>query len=125
MSYQSAPQTSNVRSLMQRRPSDPGRIEKARDPKRALSGLLRYLLPFKTGMVVVFIFVMFYTLLGLVGPYLMGVAIDRFISTRLSAGLATIALWMLAVYLLNNLSQAIAAWIMSNISQRALKQLLN
>ena len=88
-----------------------------------MTGLLRYLGPFRTGMVLVFIFVLIYTLLGLAGPYLMGVAIDRFISTKQVAGLATIALWMLAVYVLNNLFQAIANWIMSDISQRALKQM--
>ena len=132
--------------MMQRRPAEPGRIEKARDPKRALKGLLRYLVPFKTGMVSVFVFVLIYTLLGLVGPYLMGVAIDhfisnkpaaglptvflwmlavinRFISNKQVAGLATIALLMLAVYVLNNLFQAISNWLMSDISQRALKQM--
>ncbi len=109
--------------MMQRRPADPGRIEKARDPRLALQGLLRYLAPFKAGMALVFVFVLVYTLLGLAGPYLLGVAIDRFIMTKQAAGLAMLALWMLAVYLLNNLFQAIANWLMSDISQRALKQL--
>jgi ATP-binding cassette, subfamily B, multidrug efflux pump len=124
MSFQSStPQSNSVRSMMQRRPADPGRIEKAKDPARALKGLLRYLGPFKAGMALVFFFVVIYTLLGLVGPYLMGVAIDHFISNKQVAGLATIALWMLVVYLLNNLFQAIANWLMSDISQRALKQM--
>jgi ATP-binding cassette subfamily B protein len=123
MSYQSAPQPGNIRTIMQRRPADPGRIEKARDPRRALKGLLRYLGPYKVGLSLVFIFVLIYTFLGLIGPYLMGLAIDRFISTRQAAGLASIALWMLVVYLLNNLFQAIASWVMSNISQRSLKQM--
>jgi ATP-binding cassette, subfamily B, multidrug efflux pump len=123
MSFQSAPQSSSVQSMMQRRPADPGRIEKARDPRLALQGLLRYLAPFKAGMALVFVFVLVYTLLGLAGPYLLGVAIDRFIMTKQAAGLAMLALWMLAVYLLNNLFQAIANWLMSDISQRALKQL--
>src|SRR5512136_2263643 len=117
MSFQPAPQTGSYRSMIQRRPADPGRIEKARNPRQALKGLLRYLGPFKPGLVLV------YTLLGLVGPYLLGVAIDRFISTKQVAGLAMLALWMLVVYLLNNLFQAIANWVMSNISQRALKQM--
>jgi ATP-binding cassette, subfamily B, multidrug efflux pump len=124
MSYSPpSPSTTNVRTIMQRRPADPGKIEKARDPRRALNGLLRYLLPFKSGMAFVFALVLVYTILGLVGPYLMGQAIDRFITTKLSAGLARIALWMLAVYLLNNLFQAVANWLMSDISQRALKQM--
>ncbi|MGD0752628.1 MAG: ABC transporter ATP-binding protein [Anaerolineales bacterium] len=124
MSFQSGASTSNIRSMMTpRRPSDPGKIEKAKDPLRAVKGLLRFLLPFRTGMLIVFGLVLIYTVLGLIGPYLMGQAIDRFITTKQAAGLARIALLMLAVYLLNNLFQAIANWVMAGISQRALKQM--
>ena len=84
MSYQSASHgSSDIRSVMQpRRPAGVGKIEKARDPRRALTGLLRYLGPFKVGLVMVLVCVVIYTLLGLVGPYLMGVAIDRFIAAK-------------------------------------------
>jgi ATP-binding cassette subfamily B protein len=124
MSFQSGSSTGNIRSMMTpRRPADPGKIEKAKDPLRAVKGLLRFLLPFKTGMLIVFGLVLIYTVLGLIGPYLMGQAIDRFITTKQAAGLARIALIMLAVYLLNNLFQAIANWVMAGISQRALKQM--
>ncbi|MCJ7432898.1 MAG: ABC transporter ATP-binding protein/permease [Anaerolineales bacterium] len=112
-----------VRTSMQRRPADPGKIEKARDPRNALTRLLPYLNPFKLLLILVLVFVLIYTLLGLVGPYLMGVAIDKFIATKDVAGLVKIAIIMLAVYLLNNLFQAISAWLMSDVSQRALKQL--
>jgi ATP-binding cassette subfamily B multidrug efflux pump len=121
MSYQSD-STSNVRtSMMPRRPAHPGKIEKAKDPKRALKGLLRYLGPFKGSLALVFAFVLIYTLLGLAGPYLMGRAIDQFITTKQAAGLAIVALEMLAIYILNNLFQAIANWVMADVSQRALK----
>jgi ATP-binding cassette subfamily B protein len=124
MSFQSGSSTSSVRSMMTpRRPADPGKIEKAKDPRRAVKGLLRFLVPFKTGMLIVLGLVLIYTVLGLIGPYLMGQAIDRFITTKQAAGLARIALIMLAVYLLNNLFQAIANWVMAGISQRALKQM--
>jgi ATP-binding cassette subfamily B protein len=111
------------RSSMQRRPADPGKIEKARDPRNALTRLLPYLNPFKVILILVMVFVLIYTVLGLIGPYLMGVAIDKFIATKDAAGLVKIALVMLVVYLLNNLFQAISAWLMSDVSQRALKQL--
>ena len=124
MTMQSSHTTSDVRATMQpRRGMAVGKIEKARDPRRALSGLLKYLDPFKMGLIFVLICVVIYSLLGLAGPYLMGVAIDKFIAVRQVDGLAQIALWMLATYLLNNLFQAIAAWVMSNISQDALKLL--
>jgi ATP-binding cassette subfamily B multidrug efflux pump len=123
MSDQPRHGSSDVRASMQRRPSHPGKIEKARNPRHALIRLLFYLSPFKVALVMVFGFVLIYTVLGLIGPYLMGVAIDRFISTQEMAGLARIALLMLVVYLLNNLFQAIGNWVMAGISQRALKQI--
>ena len=115
--------TSNIRAAMgPRRPAAVGKIEKAKDPRGALARLLPYLTQFKFGMILVLIFVLIYTVLGLIGPYLMGVAIDKFISTKQAAGLVPIAIWMLIAYLINNLFQAVAGWIMSDISQRALKQ---
>ena len=113
----------SFRSSMQRRPADPGKIEKARDPRNALMRLLPYLNPFKVVLTLVLGFVLIYIVLGLIGPYLMGVAIDKFIATRDAVGLVKIAIWMLVVYLLNNIFQAVSAWLMSNVSQRALKQL--
>jgi len=101
----------------------PAVIEKARHPRSALARLTGYLRPFRPALLLVFALVVAYTLLGLVGPYLMGVAIDRFIGARQAAGLAGIAAWMLAAYLLHNLFQAVASWVMADISQRALKRL--
>ncbi len=124
MTMQSSSQdTASVRAVMQpRRPAGMGRIEKAKDPRSALTRLLPYLRPFRVGVAGVFGFVIIYTVLGLIGPYLLGVAIDRFISTKQVSGLMGIALWMLAVYVLYNVFQAIAGWEMAAISQRALKQ---
>jgi ATP-binding cassette subfamily B multidrug efflux pump len=116
--------TSDIRRTMQpRRSAAVGKIEKAREPRHALARLLPYLNPFRAILVMVFGCVLIYTVLGLIGPYLMGVAIDRFITARQPAGLAQFAVWMLVVYLLNNLFQAIAGWIMASISQGVLKQL--
>ena len=114
---------SEFRARMQNvRPGNPERIEKAQDPRRALVRLLPYLGPHRVAMVFVLVFVLVYTLLGLVGPYLMGVAIDRYISGNDPAGLGRTALLMLGAYLLNNLFQAVAGWIMARVSQQALKQ---
>ena len=114
----------SARAGMQpRRPAGMGKIEKARDPRSALTRLLPYLNPFKAGLAFVLVCVLLYTLLGLVGPYLMGLAIDRTIATKDLPGLEQIAIWMLVVFILNNLFQAIAGWVMSAISQRALKDL--
>jgi ATP-binding cassette subfamily B multidrug efflux pump len=99
------------------------KIEKAHDPRHALVRLLPYLIPFRARLISVCGLVVAYTLLGLIGPYLMGVAIDRFIAVKDLAGLAWISFWMLVVYLLNNLFQAVSEWFMADVSQRALKRL--
>ncbi|MDP3098219.1 MAG: hypothetical protein Q8M86_09750, partial [Syntrophales bacterium] len=78
-------------------------IEAARDPRHALGRLLPYLRPFRGMLIAVCGMIVIYTVLGLIGPYLMGVAIDRFIVVKELAGLAKISLWMLVIYLLNNL----------------------
>jgi ATP-binding cassette, subfamily B, multidrug efflux pump len=112
-----------ARPGMGRRPSDPGKFEKARNPRGTLMRLLPYLTHFRWQISLVLVMVVLYTALGLVGPYLMGVAIDRFIGGKDPAGLGQLVLLMLGVYLANNLFQAASGWIMANVSQRALKQI--
>ena len=109
--------------MMPRRPAAVGRIEKAKDPRHALVRLIPYLRPFRLKLALVFVCIIFYTVLGLLGPYLLGVAIDRHIVPKALDGLAQVALLMLGVYLFNNLFQAIAGWMMAHISQGALRQL--
>ena len=117
----SSADTRDIRASMQRRPAHIGKIEKARNPRNALIRLLPYLKPFKALLVVVVVCVVLYTLLGLVGPYLMGVAIDRFITPQQADGLGLLALVMLITYLFANLFRALSDWLMASVSQRALK----
>ncbi len=98
-------------------------VEKAGNPRRALIRLLPYLKPFTLPLVLVLFSVVVYTLLGLAGPFLMGLAIDKFIGGKDVPGLVRTALWMLAVYLGHNLVQIGSNWVMADISQRALKNL--
>lgn len=117
------PAHGGFRSGGQRRPSEPGKIEKARDPRNALIRLLPYLKPFKVVLTLILCLVLLYTALGLIGPYLMGKAIDNFIAAKNTPGLVAISILMLVVFLLNNLFQGISGWLMSDVSQRALKQI--
>lgn len=98
-------------------------IEKARDPRRTFLRLLRYLSPYRLALAFVLMLVLVSTFLGLVGPYLMGRAIDRFIGSRDAVGLVRMALWMLGVFLLGNLADALSGWKMAGVSQRALQRL--
>ena len=100
-----------------------GNLSRAKAPRATLVRLASYFGDFRARLGLVAVCIVTYTLLGLVGPYLMGVALDRFIATRDAEGLGRIALLMLAAFLCNNAFQGTASWLMSGISQRALKKL--
>ncbi len=126
MSYQSSSHSggNDARATMQMRgPRNLGKIEKAKNPRSTLNRLVRYFGNFKWALLMVFAFIVIYTVLGLLGPYLMGVAIDQFIARKDVAGLIRTVILMLGTYLLNNVFQAIANWTMAGVSQRALKQM--
>jgi ATP-binding cassette subfamily B protein len=100
-----------------------GNLARAKDPRGTLARLAGYFSAFRVGLAVVVACIVVYTLLGLVGPYLMGVALDRYIATRDASGLAHIAMTMLGAFLANNVFQGGSSWLMAGISQRALKRL--
>ncbi|MGC9393735.1 MAG: ABC transporter ATP-binding protein [Anaerolineae bacterium] len=99
------------------------RIEKARDVRSTLRRLLGYLRPHRGTLVAVFVLVTVSTLLDLAGPYLNGVAIDRFISQRNVEGLGRIALLLLATYLLAWAMRVLLARIMVGMVQKVMRVL--
>lgn len=117
------PTSQDVRTSMQRRNARPGKIEKAKDPRRALARLLPYLAPYKGQFGLVVLFVLLFSALSLAGPYLMGVAIDRCIGGKDLPGLLKTVLLMLAAYLASNAFQIAANWLIARVSQDALKTL--
>ena len=98
-------------------------FEKPKNLQTAVLRLLGYLIPFKSTLIIVLILVVLFTLAGLLGPYLTGVAIDRYIVPKDIAGLGRISLIMLGAFLAYTLLQAVSGWLMAEISQKALKQL--
>jgi ATP-binding cassette, subfamily B, multidrug efflux pump len=115
--------TPDVRSALGRGGLRPGKIEKASDPRRALVRLAMYLSQYKVALLFVLACVLIYILLGLLEPYLIGRAIDRFISAKQINGLSGLATLLLAVYFFDNGFQAISSWMMARISQDALRRL--
>jgi len=116
--------TANIRATMGRGGGmRPGKIEKANNPRRALTRLAMYLSPYKITLAVVLVFVFAYILLGLLEPYLIGRAIDKYISTRQVRGLSSLALLLLTAYLFDNIFQAASSWLMARLSQDALRRL--
>jgi len=113
----------DVRRVLGRGPMQPGKIEKPRDTRRALTRLVMYLSPYKYALALVLFFVLIYILLGLTEPYLIGRAIDQYISAKQLNGLSTLALLLLTAYVFENVFQAASAWTMARISQDALRRL--
>ena len=99
------------------------RIEKARDMRGTMRRLLATLRPYKWALAGVFVLVVVSTVMGLMAPYLMGVAIDQFITTRDLAGLQRVALLMLGTYVGSWLAGACQSVIMARVSQRAMRTL--
>ena len=113
----------NAQGLRPRGHGAPTTVARARDPRGTLRRLASYFADFRLRLYVVGGCIVVYTMLGLVGPYLMGFALDRFIATKDAAGLGHVAALMIAAFLVNNAFQAVASWLMAGISQRALKKL--
>ena len=121
-SQATTPRTQPMRPGLGRGPSQPGRIEKAQDPRQTTLRFLPYLRRHLPALSAVFLLVFIYTILNLLGPYLMGVAIDQYISTKDAPGLVRIALLMGAVYVLSAVFQAAGDFVMARVSQGALQQ---
>ncbi|HEY9055468.1 MAG TPA: ABC transporter ATP-binding protein [Rectinemataceae bacterium] len=114
----------DARASFQRRGGGrPDKIETARDPAMALRRLLGFLLPYRGTIILVFAFVILFSLLGLMGPWLMGKSIDTYIANKDIRGLARAAAAMLLAYFGSNLLQTLANWLMARVSQLALKDL--
>ena len=104
-------------------PRPGGRIEKPKDARATLRRLAGYFRRFRLTLLAVGACVVAYTFLGLVNPYLLGVALDRFVASHDAAGLGRTALWMIAAALAGNGIQVLANGLMAGISQRALADL--
>ncbi|HUV16620.1 MAG TPA: ABC transporter ATP-binding protein [Pelolinea sp.] len=98
-------------------------FEKPKEAKKSLMRLLNYLSPYKVTLILVMVLVIIYTLAGLAGPYLTGVAIDQYIIRKDLPGLGRISLLMLGTFIVYSILQALTGWVMANVSQPALKQL--
>ena len=99
------------------------RIEKAKDVRGALLRLTMYLRPFTGTLLLVFVLVVIGTLLIILVPYLLGVAIDDYIANQDLPGLLRIILFMLGAYLGQWFIQTAQNYLMAAVSQRALRDL--
>ena len=98
-------------------------VERARDVGGAMTRLWRYLRRRRYKLIGVILLAVATTAFTLLGPYLMGLAIDRYISVGRRAGLGTIALTMLGGYLLGSLASWAQAFLMVRVAQETVREL--
>jgi ATP-binding cassette subfamily B multidrug efflux pump len=98
-------------------------VEKARDRRGTLRRLWGYLRRHRRALLVSSAMVLVTTALNVLGPYLLGVAIDRFVTTGDLPGLARICLLMLAVYGLATLFTWLQAYVMAGVAQRTVRDI--
>jgi ATP-binding cassette subfamily B protein len=100
-----------------------GIVEKPKNVRGALTRLLGYLGFYRIYLAFTIVLTIVSTLLSLVGPYFIGVAIDQYVIPRDLEGLMRIALLIAAIYLAGMAIDMGTGWVMATISQKSLKQL--
>jgi len=98
-------------------------IEKPKDVRGALKRLLGYMREYMGSMVLVVLLTVVSTLLGLVAPYLQGVAIDQLVMGVDKAGLIRTVAMIAGAYILGGVASMGAGYLMADVSQKSLKRL--
>jgi len=97
--------------------------ERPADARAVGTRLLGYFKPYWRQLLIVLAMVLVASAAGALGPYLIGVAIDRFIALKDAAGLATVMLFLFASYLIGMLARVYQGWLMGWVAQRTLASL--
>jgi ATP-binding cassette subfamily B multidrug efflux pump len=100
-------------------------IEKAQNRRGTLMRVWGYLQRQKWGLMAVVLLVALASGLDLAGPYLMGVAIDKYILKGDLPGLARLAVLMFGVYMATALVVWLRIYVMAAVAQRTVRDLRN
>lgn len=104
-------------------PPGPGRhipllSEKPKETIKTLKKLFKYLSKYKLYFALVFICVIGSSILSLMGPYLIGKGIDKYIIPKNFTGFGNFLFFMFLIYIFNSLLFYLQGLTMANISQR-------
>jgi ATP-binding cassette subfamily B protein len=97
--------------------------EQARDAHRTVRRVWTYLRRQRARLAITALLVAVSSGFGLLGPRLLGIAIDEHILAGDLAGLARIARLMLVVYAISSLAAWLQTYVMSGVSQRAIRDI--
>jgi len=108
------------------RPGGPGLhpgSARAHKPGETLYRLWGYLKQQRNGLIGSSVLVVIGIITGLLGPYLMGKAIDEYILTGNIPGLVQLVLVMLALYIVSTLMMWVQIYMMASVAQRTVHQM--
>jgi len=98
-------------------------IEKAKDTKKAVGLIWQNLLPYKFQIIVIFIFVILTGFFSLISPYILSIAIDRYIRTSDLNGLTKISIFLFFIFIFRSLFSFFQSFEMVKVSQNILKNM--
>ncbi|SFB07839.1 MULTISPECIES: ABC transporter ATP-binding protein [unclassified Bacillus (in: firmicutes)] len=96
----------------------PAQKAKAKNWKNTLRRLWRYLAEHKLKLYLVLFMVIASSVFGLLGPYLIGKAVDDYIVTKDNQGIVTLIIWLALVYLFQSLAIFLQNYWMITVSQK-------
>ncbi|UCF10935.1 MAG: ABC transporter ATP-binding protein [Candidatus Bipolaricaulota bacterium] len=97
--------------------------ERAKDARGSLRRLLGYLRRYRAAIVTVFVLATFGTSMALLGPYLMGRAIDLIVTRQGMAAVLRVLLAMLGCYGVAWLANAAQGVLIATVAQRAMREI--
>lgn len=115
--------TKQPQRVMRHGPGRRGKVEKAKDPWKALKRLLGYIGTYKGLIALVIIVTSVSTILSLVAPYFIGETIDNYIIPRDWNGVVRMSLIISGIYVVAALADIAVGWIMATMSQKVLKKM--
>src|SRR5690625_3718736 len=107
-------------------PLDTINIKKERKAKNTVGTIKRvwsYLARERVKLLLVIFMVMISSAMALLGPFMIGMAVDEFIVTRQSSGLLTLIIWLFIIYALHSLSIFLQNFWMVGIAQNTVYSL--
>lgn len=99
------------------------RRARAKNTFRTIKRVWDYLAKQKLFLTLVIIMVMISSAMSLLGPYLVGISIDKFIEQKQTAGLSQLLVWLGIVYILHSLSVFLQNYWVVGIAQDTVYQL--
>lgn len=92
--------------------------DKAKRPYQTIKRIWSYLIREKSKLFMVILMVLFSSILSLLGPFIIGVSIDKYIVTKESAGLGTLLIFLVLIYLGHSISIFLQNFWMVGIAQK-------